>query len=115
MNLGRMHFMPTRDHYPIPKSKGGQRTIICCYTCNHLKGDMDATEWEAYMIENKGGWFAERSSKAGLPPFPPEPPISLPGKPLPIEHTKMILLFGTRAYRKWEQAGFPADFTWERV
>jgi hypothetical protein len=100
-----MQLMPTRDHYPIPKSKGGRRTIISCYTCNHLKGDKDAAEWEAYMIENKGGWFVERSPKSGLPPIPPEPPISGHAKPLPIAHTKYILTHGTRAYRKWEAEG----------
>lgn len=34
---------------------------------------------------------------------------------LPIEHTRKILLFGKKAYRKWESEGFPADFVWERI
>lgn len=40
---------------------------------------------------------------------------TIPKKPLPIEHTKKILQFGTKAYRKWESEGFPEDFTWERI
>lgn len=38
-----------------------------------------------------------------------------PKRPLPIEHTKKILQFGTKAYRKWESEGFPEDFVWERI
>lgn len=33
----------------------------------------------------------------------------------PIEHTKLILQFGKRAYRKWESEGFPDNFMWERI
>lgn len=104
-----MHFMPTRDHYPIPKSRGGKLTIICCYTCNHLKGDMAADKWEAFMAENKSGWFVDRPANAGLPAIPAARIIpQVISKPLPIAHTKYILMHGTRAYRKWEAEGFPA-------
>lgn len=36
-------------------------------------------------------------------------------KILPLEHTKKILQFGTKAYRKWEREGFPEDYIWERI
>jgi hypothetical protein len=34
---------------------------------------------------------------------------------LPIEHTRKILQFGKKAYRKWESEGFPEDFEWCRL
>lgn len=107
MSLGRVQFMPTRDHYPIPKCKGGKRTIICCRTCNHLKGSMAPDEWAAFMAENKGGWFVVRPANAGLPTTPAPVASQARTKPLPIAHTKYILAHGTRAYRRWEAEGFP--------
>jgi hypothetical protein len=47
---------PTRDHHPIPKSKGGQVTIIVCRLCNNVKGDRTADEWEEFMKENPSWW-----------------------------------------------------------
>ena len=41
----------TIDH-KIPRSKGGTNaeanTVLCCYPCNHSKGDMMPDEWEEY-------------------------------------------------------------------
>lgn len=48
---------PTRDHHPVPKSKGGTRIIIVCMRCNSIKGDMTAVEWAAYMLANPGWWL----------------------------------------------------------
>lgn len=47
---------PTRDHHPIPRSRGGTETILACYKCNHTKGDMSAEEWDAFMLANPN-WF----------------------------------------------------------
>lgn len=48
---------PTRDHYPIPKSRGGARTVICCTACNRVKEDMSADEWAFYMSEHPQWWL----------------------------------------------------------
>lgn len=56
MDRADFDLTPTRDHYPIPKSKGGARTVIACQRCNNVKGDMLAPEWEAYMLANPD-WF----------------------------------------------------------
>jgi hypothetical protein len=46
---------PTRDHVH-PKSKGGDRTVWACVTCNQLKTDMLPDEWQTYMDENPRWW-----------------------------------------------------------
>lgn len=51
---------PTRDHYPIPKSRGGTRTIICCYDCNSIKADMSAAEWLGFRAVNPEWWKQKR-------------------------------------------------------
>lgn len=55
--------------------------------------------------------LAKRWANRGLP----IEPLNAPAKILPIEHTKKILLFGKKAYRRWESEGFPEVFTWERI
>ena len=52
---------PTRDHHPIPRSRGGTKTIICCYTCNNIKGDMSAPDWDAFMQSNPEWWAMAKS------------------------------------------------------
>lgn len=49
----RLH--PTRDHI-MPKSRGGRATVVCCFTCNGIKGDMLPDVWAAYMDANPGWW-----------------------------------------------------------
>jgi 5-methylcytosine-specific restriction endonuclease McrA len=34
----------TRDHV-IPQSKGGTKTVACCWLCNNRKGDMSAEQF----------------------------------------------------------------------
>lgn len=108
MDLERDSLMPTRDHYPIPKSRGGRRTIICCYTCNNMKGDMSAHDWAAFMAENKGGWFSHRGQKTGLPIAPADEPkraSSQPAKPIPYSETRMILTHGKKAWKDYKVTG----------
>lgn len=47
---------PTRDHV-IPKSKGGTKIIVACWTCNNVKGDMLPDVWERFMMENPEWWI----------------------------------------------------------
>jgi hypothetical protein len=47
---------PTRDHHPIPKSKGGHETVICCRLCNNVKGDRTVQEWQDFMMDNPNWW-----------------------------------------------------------
>lgn len=47
---------PTRDHYPIPKCKGGTRTLIACNRCNVVKGDLSADAWQTFMLHNPTWW-----------------------------------------------------------
>jgi 5-methylcytosine-specific restriction endonuclease McrA len=56
MDQADFHLRATRDHHPIPRSKGGARTIIACSLCNNRKGDMTAPEWEAYMAAHPEWW-----------------------------------------------------------
>lgn len=104
MDLAKIQLMPTRDHYPIPKSRGGRRTIICCLTCNHLKADMAADAWEAFIVENRGGWFVARPPGMAMPPISHTPiPSILRAKPLPYAESLMILRLGKRAWKAWKE------------
>lgn len=103
MEISSRHLCPTRDHYPIPKSRGGRRIIIVCHTCNHLKGDKSAEAWATFMLENKSGWFNMRLPSAGLPEDPQQPlrPPAL-AVVLPYAESIMILKHGKRAWREWK-------------
>lgn len=48
-NHGRR--MATRDHI-IPASRGGVKTVPCCFHCNNLKADMMPDEWMAWRSRN---------------------------------------------------------------
>lgn len=50
---------PTRDHV-LPRSRGGTRTVICCATCNGIKGDMLPDAWERFMAANPRWWKMSR-------------------------------------------------------
>ena len=63
MDKDDFHLKPTRDHHPIPRSRGGVRTVVCCMLCNNRKGDMSAQEWETYMIENPQWWLVTRRER----------------------------------------------------
>lgn len=54
---------PTRDHWPIPKSKGGTQTVICCGQCNALKSNMTRQEWDAFMTANPRWWLHNRKER----------------------------------------------------
>lgn len=67
MDRGSWKLVPTRDHV-MPVSRGGTRKIICCLTCNGIKGDMLPQQWEIYMANNPGWWLlskAERRQRRG--------------------------------------------------
>lgn len=57
------HLQPTRDHYPVPYSKGGRRVVICCYVCNNQKSDMTAAEWHAYMDATPAWWLLNKRER----------------------------------------------------
>lgn len=63
MDIGDPHLMPTRDHHPVPRSRKGTRTIICCALCNNRKGDMMPDEWNAYMLANPGWWLLTKRER----------------------------------------------------
>lgn len=94
----------TRDHY-IPKSKRAETDepiiVMACFTCNQIKADRFPEQWDRFMLRNPR-WWEVRTSKQKVKQDPPPK-----AKPLPYEHTRYILQYGTRAYREWESAGFP--------
>lgn len=59
----------TRDHYPVPKSQGGTRTVPACYQCNHLKGDMSPEAWDAWMAANPQWWEKPEFQRFKAAPF----------------------------------------------
>lgn len=59
---------PTRDHVH-PKSKGGRSTVMACYECNQIKGDMLPTEWAVFMVENPR-WWERKTIKGPQRPAP---------------------------------------------
>lgn len=91
----------TRDHY-IPKSKRLETEapiiVMACFTCNQIKGDRFPEQWDRFMQRNPR-WWEPRGHRT------PAPQVA--AKPLPIAHTQYILKHGTKAYRRWEAAGFP--------
>lgn len=60
MAINDLCLAPTRDHHPVPKSKGGRRTIVVCHQCNNIKGDRSAVEWAVFMVENPEWWVVKR-------------------------------------------------------
>jgi hypothetical protein len=56
MDMGDVNLCPTRDHYPVPRARGGRRTLIACSRCNVVKMDMSAPEWQAFMHQNPEWW-----------------------------------------------------------
>lgn len=46
---------PTRDHV-LPKSRGGQVTVLTCYQCNQMKSNALPEDWERFMRENPEWW-----------------------------------------------------------
>lgn len=63
MDFGDFWLIPTSDHYPVPKSKGGLKTIMCCWLCNNIKGNMTAAEWHDYMREVPEWWLLSRGDR----------------------------------------------------
>lgn len=63
MDVEDYHLQPTRDHHPVPRSRGGSRIIICCMLCNNRKGDMTPDEWSAYMAELPEWWLLTRRER----------------------------------------------------
>ena len=66
MDITAHRLAPTRDHYPVPRSRGGARTVICCRDCNGVKGDMGAAEWAGFRATNPR-WWTRAPPKNGLP------------------------------------------------
>lgn len=54
---------PTLDHIH-PRSKGGRKVVVACWTCNGIKGDMLYDEWIAFMVANPGWWTRSKSKRA---------------------------------------------------
>jgi hypothetical protein len=50
---------PTRDHV-VPASRGGREMIICCITCNGVKGDMLPAVWAAFMAAHPRWWLLSK-------------------------------------------------------
>lgn len=66
MDIETSALAPTRDHFPIPRSRGGARTVIACRTCNEIKADMGAAEWTGFMAVNPN-WWTRKPPKNDLP------------------------------------------------
>ena len=63
MDLLVPELRPTHDHYPIPRSQGGRVTVIACYTCNNIKGNLSADQWHAYMDAHPEWWLRRNRPK----------------------------------------------------
>lgn len=67
---------PTRDHV-FPRSKGGNVTVVCCWTCNGIKGNMLPEVWDRFMATFPKWWTmnvveinrAKRSAFAARPEY----------------------------------------------
>lgn len=59
MDRGDARLLPTRDHV-IPLSLGGRTKIICCITCNGIKGNMLPGAWIVFMEQNPRWWLLSR-------------------------------------------------------
>lgn len=46
---------PTRDHV-VPRSRGGRAVVVCCITCNGIKGNMLPDAWESFMAAYPEWW-----------------------------------------------------------
>jgi 5-methylcytosine-specific restriction endonuclease McrA len=50
----------TRDHVIPRVHHGGEEDegniVLCCRTCNHIKGSMNPSEWEAYRLACPEWW-----------------------------------------------------------
>lgn len=55
MDRASVHLQATRDHVN-PRSKGGGAVVICCITCNGIKGDMNPEDWLLFMAEHPRWW-----------------------------------------------------------
>lgn len=49
----------TRDHV-MPICRGGGPKVVCCITCNGIKGDMLPDVWEAFMEAHPRWWTLSR-------------------------------------------------------
>ena len=87
--------MPTRDH-DHPRSKGGQKTTVCCWSCNHIKADKTMEQWRAFMRAHPR-WHVS------MPPKDFRPPHNGPNI-LPMADTVFILTHGKRAWREMKAA-----------
>jgi hypothetical protein len=78
---------PTRDHVH-PKSQGGQITVICCRTCNNIKGDMLPAIWEAFMAAFPRWWTMSivQLNAAKRSPFRGSAAEGLVKEPETVEH-----------------------------
>lgn len=61
MNRDEPRRAPTRDHI-VPESKGGRETLIACYTCNTIKGDMMPDVWCAFMETFPRWWDLSKAA-----------------------------------------------------
>lgn len=73
MNSRDVRLHATRDHV-VPVSKGGKVKLICCITCNGIKGDMLPEQWGAFMAAHPSWWLLTkyelrviRRAELGLP------------------------------------------------
>lgn len=55
LHLTHRTLAPTRDHV-VPKSRGGRAVVVCCITCNGIKGNMLPEEWESFMAAYPEWW-----------------------------------------------------------
>lgn len=55
LHLTHRTLAPTRDHV-VPKSRGGRAVVVCCITCNGIKGNMLPEEWESFMAAHPEWW-----------------------------------------------------------
>lgn len=55
MDRASAQLQATRDHFN-PRSKGGGPVVICCITCNSIKGDMNPEDWLQFMAEYPRWW-----------------------------------------------------------
>ncbi len=55
---------PTRDHVQ-PRSRGGKKTVPCCFKCNQAKADMSPREWQRFMDKFPEWWKTPGREKVG--------------------------------------------------
>lgn len=94
MDRASYELQATRDH-AVPKSrggKGGKDLVICCITCNGIKGNMTPEEWLRFMAEHPRWWVLTKKQLRDIK----RQMLGLPSRRVKLRHARIIKRDGMR-------------------